>query len=195
MKKLSILLCVLGLMAIVILAACNTPSTGDPTDTSAPVETEAEESNTESSTDEAETEGETWPTELSDPEVVSVVEGKVRVILYSDTLLRVEVEKNGSFEDRPTFAVTGRDNFKGIAPEWVIRTETDDAITLKTPRFTVSVKKNASSADDVTLTNPAGENLWETKTNTDMLYLPEPYETPEVWSFCDARRLVKAENP
>lgn len=192
MKKLSILLCVLGLMAIVILAACNTPD-GNSTETDTTIESD---STTESVTnDETETEGETWPTETSDPEVVSVVEGKVRVVLYSHTLLRVEVAKNGSFEDRPTFAVTGRDDFEGIAPEWVIRTETDDAITMQTPRFTVSIKKNAASAEDVTIVNAAGKSLWtQTDFTTDALYLPEPYATPDVWGFNDVRRLVKAED-
>jgi hypothetical protein len=194
-KKRSILLCVLGLMVIVILAACNTPTNGDgsESDTSAETESVVESGAEDVTNEETETEGETWPTELSDPEVVSVTEGDVRVVLYSHTLLRVEVAKNGSFEDRPTFSVPGRENFEGIAPEWVIRTETDKAITMKTPRFIVTIKKNASSADDVTVVNASGNTLWtQTDFTTDTLYLPEPYETPDVWGFNDVRRLVKA---
>ena len=213
MKKSLALLCALCLLGTFVLAACTpNPNIEDSSDTSDVLETEEttdaldttaaettapDESDSESVSESETTEPEeTWPLETSAPEVVSVVEGEVRVILYSESLLRVEVAKDDQFEDRPTFSVTGRDSFDGIAPEHLIRTEEDGVISLKTPRFTATIKKNAQDAADVSIYDVDGNSIWEqTDFTTNETYLPEPYETPYIWGFNDVRRLIKAENP
>ena len=201
MKKFIALLCAMCLLMLPILSACTPTNGNEDSSTESPIEDTSATDDTTQAEDDT-TEDDKWPTETSDPEVVTLVSGDVRVVIYSETLLRVEVAKNGTFEDHPTFAVPGRENFAGIAPEHVIQTEENGIVTLETPRFTVSVNKELTAKSGVqpisavTVVDPDGESLWlYTDTHTDALYLPEPYKTPDSWVFNDVRRLVKAEDP
>lgn len=170
------------------------PGSRDPADGSAkePAESLPEET-TAAETEPAETEPET----TVEPNVVSVTEGRVRVVVYSESLVRVEVSEDGGFEDRPTFAVTGRDSFMGIPAELVTSAEEGDLVYIRTPRYTVELKKDASGVRDVRILASNGNILWTAKDihNTAECYLPEPYATPNVWCFNDSPRLVKAEDP
>ena len=202
MKKLTFLLCILCLLLIVAVAAC-TSSKPDGEDTSSETtakitdevtsepSNETAEGQTTAETELPETEEET----TGEPEVISVIEGNVRVVLYSPSLLRLEEAKDGDFEDRPTFSVTGRDSFAGIPPEQVKQTEQNGLLLISTPYYTVSIKKGATSYQDVKLLDSTGENIWtsDSANHTAECYLPEPYATPTVWSFNDSPRLIKTE--
>ncbi len=134
---------------------------------------------------------------MVEPEVISVTEGRVRVMILSESLLRVEIARSGSFEDRATFAVTGRDAFKGISPDLVKQTKKDGHVLISTPLYTVSLKKGASTIHDVQIQDGEGETLWNPQElpHKSECYLPEPFETPDAWYFNDSPRLVKAEDP
>ena len=151
MKKLTFLLCILCLLLIVAVAACTSKPDGEDTssETTAKItdevtsepSNETAEGQTTAETELPETEEET----TGEPEVISVIEGNVRVVLYSPSLLRLEEAKDGDFEDRPTFSVTGRDSFAGIPPEQVKQTEQNGLLLISTPYYTVSIKKGATS--------------------------------------------------
>ncbi len=194
MKKL-LLIAILMLALVITAVACttepaNTDTTAGETTASEPQVTEPQVTEPQE-TEPPETEGET----TGEPEVVSVIEGNVRVVLYSPSLLRLEEAKDGDFEDRPTFSVTGRDSFAGIPPEQVKQTEQNGLLLISTPYYTVSIKKGATSYQDVKLLDSAGENIWTpgSANHTAECYLPEPYATPAVWSFNDSPRLIKTE--
>ena len=208
MKKLTFLLCILCLLLIVAIAACTSKPDGEDTssettssETTAKItdevtsepSNETAEGQTTAETELPETEEET----TGEPEVISVIEGNVRVVLYSPSLLRLEEAKDGDFEDRPTFSVTGRDSFAGISPEQVKQTEQNGLLLISTPHYTVSIKKGATSYQDVKLLDSTGENIWtsDSANHTAECYLPEPYATPTVWSFNDSPRLIKTEDP
>ena len=203
MKKLTFLLCMFCLLLIVAVAACTSKPDGEDTssETTAKItdevtsepSNETAEGQTTAETELPETEEET----TGEPEVISVIEGNVRVVLYSPSLLRLEEAKDGGFEDRPTFSVTGRDSFAGIPPEQVKQTEQNGLLLISTPYYAVSIKKGATSYQDVKLLDSAGENIWtpDSANNTAECYLPEPYATPTVWSFNDSPRLIKTEDP
>ncbi|MBP3570614.1 MAG: hypothetical protein J6M42_01515 [Clostridia bacterium] len=203
MKKLTFLLCMFCLLLIVAVAACTSKPDGEDTssETTAKItdevtsepSNETAEGQTTAETELPETEEET----TGEPEVISVIEGNVRVVLYSPSLLRLEEAKDGDFEDRPTFSVTGRDSFVGIPPEQVKQTEQNGLLLISTPYYTVSIKKGATSYQDVKLLDSAGENIWtpDSANHTAECYLPEPYATPTVWSFNDSPRLIKTEAP
>ena len=204
MKKTALFLFLLCIVLTVAAVACTSVPEGTETESGTAAATEPEESTEEPTeplpeeTTAAETEpAETEPETTVEPNVISVTEGKVRVVVYSESLLRVEVAKDGRFEDRPTFAVTGRDSFMGIPAELVTSTEEGDCVYVRTPRYTVELKKDASDARDVRILAPNGDSLWTAKdiVHASECYLPEPYATPDAWYFNDSPRLVKAEEP
>ena len=209
MKRTALFLFLLCIVLTVAAVACTSVPEGTETESGTVAATESgsrdpADGSTEEPTEPlpeettaAETEpAETEPETTVEPNVVSVTEGQVRVVVYSDSLVRVEVAKDGGFEDRPTFAVTGRDSFMGIPAELVTSAEEGDLVYIRTPRYTVELKKNASGIRDVRILNPSGDSLWTAKDihNTAECYLPEPYATPDVWCFNDSPRLVKAED-
>ena len=205
MKRTALFLFLLCIVLTVAAVACTSVPEGTETESDTVAATESgshdpADGSTEEPTEplpEETTAAETEPETTVEPNVISVTEGQVRVVVYSESLVRVEVAKDGGFEDRPTFAVTGRDSFLGIPAELVTSAEEGDLVYIRTPRYTVELKKDASGVHDVRILNPSGDSLWMAKDihNTAECYLPEPYATPDVWCFNDSPRLVKAEDP
>ena len=72
-------------------------STEEPSE-SLPEETTSAETEPSESLTEATTSAETEPETTVEPNVISVTEGDVRVVVYSESLVRVEVSENGEFE-------------------------------------------------------------------------------------------------
>ena len=150
MKRTTLFLFLLCIVLTVAAVACTSVPEGTETESGTAAATEPEESTEEPTeplpeeTTAAETSpAETEPETTVEPNVISVTEGQVRVVVYSESLVRVEVSKDGGFEDRPTFAVTGRDSFMGIPAELVTSTEEGDCVYVRTPRYTVELKKDA----------------------------------------------------
>ncbi len=92
MKKLTFLLCMLCLLLIVTVAACTSKPDGEDTssETTAKI-TDEVTSEPSNETAEGQTTAETEPLETEEettgkPELVSVIEGNVRVVLYSPSL-------------------------------------------------------------------------------------------------------------
>ena len=141
MKRTALFLFLLCILLTVAAVACTSVPEGTETESDTVAATESgsrdpADGSTEEPTEPlpeettaAETEpAETEPETTVEPNVISVTEGQVRVVVYSDSLVRVEVAKDGGFEDRPTFAVTGRDSFMGIPAELVTSAEEGDLV-------------------------------------------------------------------
>ncbi len=137
---------------------------------------------TEAFVPETETETETY-------ELYEEVVGPVRIQIYSGSMLRVEEAVDGRFCDDRTIAVTNRTDWPGTPVE---RTTGDDHIFLKTPTFTVSIPKDAAGAADIAIRETAGETVWKTRTAnaSATVNLPEPADTPAIWSFSDSPRVT-----
>ncbi len=135
---------------------------------------------------EAETEVETY-------ELYEEVVENVRIQIYSDSVLRVEKAVDGAFCDDKTLAVTNRTDWRGTPVE---RSEDEDAIYLKTPAYTVCIRKSVSGIGAVDINDPAGVNIWHRRASdlSAVVSLPAPAETPNVWCFSDTPRLTVPEN-
>jgi len=115
------------------------------------------------------------------------ITGKVRVQLLSDSLVRLEVNGPGGFENRKTFQVVNRD-WPGTA--FTTNTNGNDLV-IHTANYVVRVPANAGSLDGVRVESTDGAT-WYTYDGklTNSLWLPAPADQPVVWSFADSPRLV-----
>ena len=123
--------------------------------------------------------------------VVSVVVGKVRVQLLSETLVRIEDEYENGFEDRASYIVQNRQNWYKI--DYTVEDGIDEKL-IKTNAYTVHVP-NGGNAEEVYLTYPNGDILWnfdagDTGTN---VYLPSPSDELASWYFTDNPRVIPSE--
>ncbi len=194
-------LILLTVTLLCLFAACVGNSDTPPAETTAtPTEAPATEEPTEPATDTTpiSTEPETAPvTEpVTEPETYEIYEeaiGNIRVQLYSATVLRVEEADQGTFCDETTLAITNRTAWSGVPVE---REERDGKIYLMTPSYTVVVSTDAENIRQVTVETPDGETLWSVLNANDSanVTLPEPADTPMVWSFADSPRMTVPEN-
>ena len=115
------------------------------------------------------------------------ITGKVRVQLLSDSLVRLEVNGPGGFENRKTFQVVNRD-WPGTA--FTTNTNGNDLV-IHTANYVVRVPANAGSLDGVRVESTDGRTLYMYDGKlTNSLWLPAPADKPGVWSFTDSPRLV-----
>ncbi len=119
--------------------------------------------------------------------------GNVRVQLYSPSVLRIEESDNtGVFCDDTTIAVTNRSDWPGVEVE---RTEKDGCVILKTSGYTVTVPQDPAESGKTSVSNNADRETWKMSSSRSALVsLPEPANTPSVWSFADSPRVTVPED-
>ncbi|MBQ6019218.1 MAG: DUF5110 domain-containing protein [Clostridia bacterium] len=117
-----------------------------------------------------------------------IIEGKVRVELLSDTLVRIETEGPKGFENRPSFTVQKRAGWDGVP---FTASESDGFRVISTGAYTVYLPLSAESAEDCYITDADGAELWRFAGGTDTkLYLPSPSDALKSWYFCDNPRVI-----
>ncbi len=175
MKK-ALAVCLCALILLPCLAACRMVPADTP-ETTNPI------------TDAPETEAPAEPLY----EIYEEVIGGVRVQLFSPSVLRIEVAQDGAFCDVNTIAVTNRSDWPGVRVE---RQEKDGCIQLVTDTYTVVLPADAADADGVSLRSSAGEIIWTgaEAEQTATVNLPDPGDTPAVWSFSDSPRVTVPDN-
>ena len=130
---------------------------------------------------------------------VTLTNGAVRVQLLSDTVIRVEEQVNGGFEDRDTLVAVGRNDFAGVTANV---SETSAVITAETASYTVKLYKNRKTlaADPVEVLDKSGKLVWKYSYDSDdtvpihgfYTNLPDPGDTPAVFALADAPRVIPA---
>ncbi len=119
--------------------------------------------------------------------VYSVIVGKVRVQLLSDSLVRLELKGPKGFEDRATFHIVNRD-WPGVA----FATNTvDGEVVIRTVNYVVCVPQDADSLSGVRIESPNGQVLFNCDGKFENNpWLPGPADKPDVWSFADTPRII-----
>ncbi len=122
-------------------------------------------------------------------DVPTIVSGSVRVQLLSPTVVRVEQRGPHGFDDRKTFVVRNR-TWPGVRFTSGVE---HGAMMCKTAGYTVRVKLNAESLQDVTILSPAGKKLAQfgAKLPDDAL-LPAPGDHAKSYELVDRPRIVPA---
>ena len=176
MKKIA-----LALLSILLAASfmcCKPDVPADTTDSGTSPES-TEPSSTDAQTD----------APIEDTREVFVYTGeKLRIQLYSDSLIRIEEPKSGTYEDRASFCCVNRGDYPGVN---ATQTVSDGVITLTTDAYTVKFPEDAAGIKNVTVNSTDGTELWKfTKKLDNLAYLPEPCDTPQAWAFNDSPRLI-----
>ncbi len=155
-------------VALCLLAACVTdPPPIDPTPDPTPPPTPPEE------------------------QEMSITVNNVRISLLSDTLVRVEEKGAKGFEDRASYIVSNRTDWKKTA---YTTSAKDGYFLIKTAAYTVRVPENAQDIKGVEIISASGEPVWKydglTTTN---VYLPSPSDELDCWYFSDSPRIIPSE--
>jgi len=117
----------------------------------------------------------------------SVVVGKVRAQLLSDSLVRLELRGPEGFENRPTFHVLER-KWPGVSFTTI---SNDSEILVRSPRYIVHVPIGAASLEGVRVESPGGNILYRCDGKLEnSKWLPSPGEKAQSWSFADSPRLI-----
>jgi len=134
----------------------------------------------------------TDPDKDEGPAPESVIIGKVRVQLLSDTLVRVEQKTSKGFEDRASFSVAKRNGWDKVE---YTQTEEDSYQVITTSAYKVYVPDGASNITGVYITDLEGKELWhyESLTNSNV-FLPSPSDELSCWYFSDSPRVIPSEN-
>lgn len=124
--------------------------------------------------------------------VNEVIVNGVRIQLLSETLVRIENEYDGAFEDRPSYIIQNRKDWYKLD---YTEEQTAGEKIIKTDKYFVHVPNNGS-AEDVYITAPNGKLLWnfnagDTGTN---VYLPSPSDELASWYFTDSPRVIPSES-
>lgn len=128
------------------------------------------------------------PKDYAEGQPASVTEGKVRVQLLRDTLVRIEAEGPKGFENRPSFTVEKRTGWDDVA---FTEQQENGYKVIRTDRFTVYVPLGADSAAGCFITDSSGNELWRFETDTDTkVMLPSPSDELAAWSFTDNPRII-----
>lgn len=121
-----------------------------------------------------------------------IVNDVLRIQTLSDTVVRLEQKGKKGFEDRKTYYVPHRNDFKRVQSE---HTSDNDNFYITTKSYAVKIPKSATSLSGVTVTDKQGNELYsyggETTPNT---YLPSPSDELKSWYFSDSPRIVPSES-
>lgn len=113
--------------------------------------------------------------------------GDVRVQLLSDTLVRIENKGGKGFENRESYIVTNRLEWKGAAAEKV---EENGVTKIKSEHYTVVVP-DGGKAENAYITDAAGKTIWTYTGRTDTnVYIPSPSDELKSWHFTDSPRII-----
>lgn len=126
-------------------------------------------------------------------DIYEEVIGDVRVQIYSDSVLRVELKGKNGFADGKTLCVEDRTDWNGTPVE---RSVSDGKITLSCKGFKLLVPENATSLTGIWVTDTEGNNIWKYSSSLDCdEFLPAPSQTPAAWAFNDSPRITPTETP
>ncbi len=129
--------------------------------------------------------------EKTEPE--SIVVGRVRVQLLSESLVRLEqAMSNGTFQDKPSFSVTNRTEWYKV--DYTKTVEGENTV-ISTAKYKIYIPTAAKNLNSIYITDKDGEILWTyaAKTNSNV-YLPSPSDELNSWYFCDNPRVIPSEN-
>ena len=194
--KLLAMTLVLAALVCCVLVSCDkddvtTPAVTDGSDTSEGGTVQTTVGASETTSEDTSAGGTTAPVERVEPN--SITEGKVRVQLLSDGLVRIEAAmSDGSFQDKPSFSVINRDDWYNV--EYSVES-LDGEKLIKTEKYTVHLPENASSVSSIYITDAHGNEIWNFAGKTDSnVYLPSASDELDSWYFCDNPRVIPSEN-
>ncbi len=111
--------------------------------------------------------------------------GKLRITVLSDSLVRIEESDDGAFNDASTLMAVGRDEFEGT---FVATEKKNEVFIISTAGFTLNVPSSSQSASDVRIYDKSGKeiyNLFTCKKNAMYSELPMPADTPDALLIID----------
>lgn len=116
-----------------------------------------------------------------------IVVGKVRVHILSSSVVRLETEGPMGFEDRLTFHIVDRE----IKTTPFTTRQRKDAVLVETEKFIIVVPAQASSLDNIVITDKNGNQLWSYQGLPDnRLFLPAVSDKTVAWALADSPRVV-----
>ena len=117
--------------------------------------------------------------------VYTYTSGNLRVQVLSDSIVRIEESKDGTFVDQNTLVVPARDAFEGTT---VVYDEDGDTVILSTDSFVVNIPKENATTSSVRIFNKEGNTLYSYFENEKRSFyssLPEPANTPNSVVYMD----------
>lgn len=137
---------------------------------------------------------ETLPSETEEAEAqpTSIIYGKLRVQLLSQTLVRIEVKGKKGFEDRASFHVVGRTGWDEVN---YTQSTIDGYEVISTDSYSVYLPKDATTPTGSYITDSSGTVIWTYVGDTDSnVYLPSPSDELKSWYFTDSPRVIPSED-
>ena len=124
-------------------------------------------------------------------DVTTLVYGKTRIQLLSDSLVRIEDRAYAEFEDRATYVVQNR---SGSGEKVTYETKkTDTGYEIVTANFTVIVPEG-STAESMTIADADGEAVYTYMGTTGSnVWLPSPSDELSSWYFTDSPRVIPSD--
>jgi len=117
--------------------------------------------------------------------VYTYQKGDLRVTVLFDSVIRIEESEDGTFIDRDTLMVTGRDEYTGT---YVTTAVVGDTVVISTNEITVNIPADSENAADVRIFDKAGKeiyNLFCAEKNAFYSELPMPSDTPDALLLLD----------
>ena len=118
----------------------------------------------------------------------SIIINKVRVQILSESVIRLELQRNGRFCDDETFLVAGKKNFKGYDGFVVASNGVCKIISLG--GYNLYVPEDGKSLSGIYLNNSEGKTVYKYKKTANTGELPPLDKTPEVYPVSDETRII-----
>lgn len=116
-----------------------------------------------------------------------IVLGNIRIQALSYDIVRMECDKNGRFEDRPTFFVPGKYNFVADVPMTCY--QADDSYVVEIGDLQLMVPVAGKGLQGITLWHN-GKEAYRYRPTKNTGELPKPGKTPFVYPITDSPRIV-----
>ena len=117
----------------------------------------------------------------------SIVLDKIRVQALSYDIIRIEYDKDGHFEDRPTFFVPERQSFTGDVKLTVA--ERNDDYVVEIGDLQLLVPKNGNELQGIVMLQD-GKEVYRYRTMKNNGELPPVGKTPFVFPVTDSPRII-----
>lgn len=117
--------------------------------------------------------------------------GNIRVGLLSDTVVRLEQKGSKGFENRKSYLVSNRSDWK--VPEHTETVEYGEMV-ITTANYKIRVPQNATNLNGARIYSADGELIWEYNgKTTSNVYLPSPSDELSSWYFTDSPRVIPSD--
>ena len=114
--------------------------------------------------------------------------GDVRVQIYSNRVIRLEKRGKNGFVDAPTLCCVNRTDWDGCA---LRRSANKKKVSLSSDTFTLTLKADAISVADASLSDKSGDTIWEFDPKANCrANLPSPSSKEPTWCFNDSPRII-----